>query len=562
MDSIFFEISAILIVATLCATVAKFFRQPMIPAYILAGVILGPSVLNVIRSGELLDVLSTFGIAFLLFLVGIELDLRKFFNTGKVAILVGCIQMGVAVGLGYLVTRLLGFPPIPSLLLAIALGFSSTIVVLKLLGERKELDTLYGQLVIGLLLTQDFMAILVLIFFGIFSGSASGTALVSAVGIAILKIFCLFLAALLSSRFLLRYIFTYFARSSELLFLGSICWCLVFSVLALQLGFSVEVGALLAGISLSFLPYSIEIAHRITSLRDFFLPLFFAILGGELIFSTNAHILLPTIILSLFVLIVSSVVVTGALLLFGYRSHTSFQAGFAIGQVSEFSFILINLAYLSGIVEHEFVSLIALIGLITVTISTYMIEYSDQLYVVARPLLKKFQRRKHALRLEHIPEKLQHHVVLCGHHMMGHRARTLIEELQKPVMVIDTNPDVIRHLQQEQIPHIYGSMGDDEVLEKAALQHADLIISTVRTRRDTLALLKYARAHKVRAKIFVTAFHIDDALEFYHYGASFVILPTSISADYLSTIVSGNVTKRRKQHIAELKKLHKIQFAL
>lgn len=561
MEDAFLDISLILIAGTLCATVAKVLRQPMIPAYIIAGVLLGPSVLNVIHSGELLESLSTFGIAFLLFLVGIELDLRKFLKMGRIGIVLGFAQMSFAIGVGYILIVLLGFNSIESLFLAIALGFSSTILVLKLLSERKELDTLYGQIVIGLMLTQDFIAVLILIFFNVFVNADGGSAaLVTSIIITLCKGVGLFAIALLTSKYVLTHVFRYFARSSELLFLGSICWCLVFAMLSIQLGFSIEVGSLLAGISLSILPYSIEIGHRIRSLRDFFLPIFFAVLGGQLIFAGGTSIILPTVLLSLFVLFGSSVIVTLLLLAFGYRSRTSFQVGMAIGQVSEFSFVFVSLGYAAGTISHEIVSLVALIGLITMTVSSYTIEYGDALYALVRPTLKKLQRNEQHLALEHIPEILSHHVILIGHHTMGYKIRQVMAELKRQCIVVDHNPEVIHKLKAEGIPHVYGTTGDEEVLERAGIREADYIISTVPTRDEVIRLLDFAEEQQLHAKVVAIAFDVHTALEYYQHGAAFVLHPTLISADYLEELLLKHVPVTvRKKHIAELKHLESIQ---
>lgn len=560
-QQIFFEISLILITATAFATVAKFFKQPMIPAYILAGVILGPSVFHVLKSEDLLHTLSTFGIAFLLFLVGIELDIRKFLKTSRIAVVIGLLQMILSTGIGYLILISLGFSSAPAFFLSVALGFSSTIVALKVLGEKKELDTLYGQIVIGILLTQDFIAVLFLILFNVFSGNAGGEhTLVYDIGLTILKGIGLFSVAFLAARYILTHLFTSFARSSELLFLGAICWCLVFSILAHQLGFSIEVGSLLAGVSLSSLPYSVEIGYRIRSLRDFFLPIFFAILGSQLIFSDVASELLPTAILSVLVMLVSPIVVMTLLLAFGYRSRTSFQAGNAIGQVSEFSFIVVSLGYTSGIIERNIVSMIALIGLITMTVSVYMMQYDERLYQLFRPLLKKLERKSARHRMESIPDQLNDHVVLFGHHVMGYKARRILHELKLPMIVVDHNPDVIQSLVKAKIPHLYGSIGDEEILEKVRLEHAAYIISTVPKKTGTLALLQYVKRHNIKAPAIVTAFTTHDALQFYANGAAYVIFPQSISADELEDIVTESITRRRKNHIKELEHLKDIEL--
>ncbi len=561
MEAIFFEISVVLITGTVFATIAKLLRQPMIPAYILAGVFLGPPALNILQRGELLEVLSTFGIAFLLFLVGMELDLRNFLKIGRVAITIGIVQMAFALGAGFLVNQLLGFDVITSFFLAAALGFSSTIVVLKLLGERKELDTLFGQIVIGLMLTQDFIAVMFLIFFEVFVHSEGGGGLGLTVLFTLIKGAFLFALAFLASRYILRPIFKYFARSPELLFLGAISWCLVFAMLSLGLGFSIEVGALLAGVSLSFLPYTVEISGRVKSLRDFFLPIFFAVLGAQLVFSAGQAVVLPTVALSSLVLFGSPILVIGTLLWFGYTSRTSFQAGMAIGQVSEFSFILISLVYVSGMVSQDIVGLVALIGLVTMTVSTYMIEYNDPLYAWFQPILKKLERKSTSRRLDTVDKPLKNHIVLIGHHTMGFKARLSIERLKQEYVVVDYNPDVIQDLQDTGINAIYGSQSDPEVLEKAYLSDASMVISTVPDRTTTTALLSYAKHAKVKA--IVTAFDTDDAIQLYKHGASFVIYPTELSGDFLQELLQTKTQLGRKKtaHLKELKLLKKLHRA-
>lgn len=560
METIFFEISIVLIVGTLFATIAKFLRQPSIPAYILAGVLLGPPVFNVIRTGELLETLSTFGIAFLLFLVGIQLDLRKFLKTSRVAIIVGVVQMVFAVGVGYVLVTALGFSSATAFFLSVALGFSSTIVVMKLLGERRELDSLFGQLVIGVMLTQDFIAVLFLILFGVFTESSTGVQLASEVIFALVKGAFLFTMALLFSRYVLAHVFKYFARSAELLFLGAISWNLIFAMLSIWLGFSIEVGSLLAGVSLSFLPYSIEISNRIASLRDFFLPIFFAVLGGQLIFSAAESVVVPALVLSAFVLFASPVLVVLLLLMFGYGSRTSFQTGVSIGQVSEFSFVLVSLGLASGVIEQYVVGLVALIGLVTMTLSTYMIEYTEQMYIFFRPFLKRFER-KGILRDDLSVEALKDHVVLFGHHTMGYKARRIMQRRKMPIMVIDHNPSVIEQLKDEGIPHLYGSITDGEVLEHARLADAQMIISTIPDKRSTLHLLEYLKRNKITTPTVVTAFHLDDALHLYERGASYVLYPTSLSADYFGDLLDRSLTKKRDSHIKELKKLQQLNLA-
>lgn len=378
------------------------------------------------------------------------------------------------------------------------------------------------------------------------------------IALTILKGGGLVIFALGSAKYILSHVFRYFARSPELLFLGSISWCLVFAIIAHLLGFSIEVGSLLAGISLSFVPYSIEIASRIKSLRDFFLPIFFAILGGQLLFSGGSSVLVPTIVLSLLVLLGSPILVSGMLLAFGYRARTSFLAGNSVGQVSEFSFILVSLGLSAGVIEQNTVSLVALIGLVTMTLSTYMIEYSSPLYAFFKPLLKKFERKNpHA---EDVAADLKKHVILFGYHTMGSKIRSILEKQNLPYIIVDQNPNVIERLAKEGIPNVYGSLDDEEVLEKVHLHTAKMVISTAPTRSGTLSMLQYIQDKEIKAKVIVLAFNVHDVERFYAAGADYVLYPTLQSAAYVEELLGGRLKQKRENHLKEIRTIAQNQL--
>lgn len=507
--------------------------------------------------------MAKFGIAFLLFLVGIELDARKLFRVGKIAILSGILQMLFTVIFGYAIVRFFGFSSLSALLLAFAMGFSSTIIGLKLIEEKKELDTLYGQIVIGIMLTQDFIAVLLLLFFDVLIGTHAGSDASTLVNIVIItaKTISLFSLAFLFSKFILKHIFAYLAKSAELLFLGSVCWCLIFSSFAISLGFSIEVGALLAGVSLAFLPYSHEISYRIKSLRDFFLPIFFAVLGGQLVFNHNGAFLLPAITLSVLVLFISPLIVISFLLKMGYRARTGFQAGITISQVSEFSFILMALAFSKGVIKHELVSLVALIGLITMTISTYMFEYSDKLYAPIRKFLKHFEKNTQENGFEELSKILKQHIIVIGFNAMGHGIYEALKKTRRRVVVVDNNPAIIKILQNKKIPNMYGSMNDDEVLEKMRINEARALFSTARSVEDTVEILEYCKNHKIKIKIIVTALTVEDALRYYELGAYYVIVPPLASAGFAPEILKYN-QKTIKAHHEDLKYIKRLNAHL
>jgi hypothetical protein len=258
----------------------------------------------------------------------------------------------------------------------------------------------------------------------------------------------------------------------------------------------------------------------------------------------------------LFVLLVSPLLVTGLMLWRGYRARTSFQAGMIIGQISEFSFIVVGLGFSTGVIGQNIVSLVALIGLITMTLSTYMVEYFEPIYQFVRPLLKRLERKKLVVGEQGIIEQMKDHVVIFGYHTMGRRAREIVQRLNKPVLVVDHNPDVIEQLAKEGVPHLYGNLNDTEILEAARIGDAAYVISTVPNAVVVRGLLDYLKNNRVAAKTIVTAFHVEDALDFYERGASFVLYPTLVSAHFLEHLIDRDIKQQRLTHISELQTLN------
>src|SRR3989339_616412 len=375
LERLFLDISAIVVVATLLGLLARWLKQPLILGYVLAGIILGPSLFGFISEPQVIGVLSSFGIAFLLFLVGLELDLSKLKVIGRPSLLLGFGQVLFTAVVGFGIIRFFGFDSLPAIYIAIALTFSSTIIVVKLLSERQALESLYGRLAIGMLLMQDFIAIFALI---ILSGFAGGQVPTTAeLAFILLKGAGLIMLALLSGRFILPHLFMKLARSSELLLLSSIAWCFGFALVAVVGGFSLEIGAFLAGLALARLPYHLEIVGRVRSLRDFFITIFFVLLGSQLLFANLTAMAWPFIILSLFVLVGNPLIVMVIMGLMGYTKRTGFLVGLTVAQISEFSLILMHLGYRLGHVNTSEVALVTLIGITTITLSSYLITYGD-----------------------------------------------------------------------------------------------------------------------------------------------------------------------------------------
>jgi len=533
----------------------RWLKQPLILGYVLAGIILGPALLGLIYEPEVIRVLSTFGIAFLLFLVGLELDWAKLKVIGRPSLLLGFGQVLFTACFGYGLIKLFGFATLPALYIAIALTFSSTIIVVKLLSERQALESLYGRLAVGMLLIQDFIAIFALILLSGFAGGAVPSP--AELTFILLKGAGLILLALLSGRYLLPPLFMKLAHSSEMLLLSSIAWCFGFSLISIIGGFSIEIGAFLAGLALARLPYHLEIVGRVRSLRDFFITIFFVLLGSQLLFANLASLTLPFILLSLFVLIGNPLIVMIIMGLMGYTKRTGFLVGLTVAQISEFSLILMHLGYRLGHVTAQEVALVTLIGITTITLSSYLITYGDNIYRWLAPYLKIFERK---IITEHASEEFQlaNHAVIIGCDRLGEKLVDAVQELNLPLLVIDFDPETVARLRLRGVRCIYGDMSDPEIYDRAQLSLAKIIISTVPDLNSNRLLLQEAKRRGLTAPVYVTADTWLDTRSLYAAGADYVVFPHYLSGEYMSALLRQLADKpeairqQRAKHLSEL----------
>lgn len=555
-ERLFLDISAIVVMATVLGLLARWLKQPLILGYVLAGVILGPAVLGFIAEPQVIEVLSTFGIAFLLFLVGLELDLNKLKVIGQPSLILGFGQVAFTAAIGFIIVRAFGLNVVPAAYVAVALTFSSTIIVVKLLSERQAIESLYGRLAIGMLLVQDFIAIFALILLSGFTGtSIPSTAELTFI---LLKGAGLIMLALLSGRYLLPHLFLRLARSSELLLLSSIAWCFIFGLIAVIGGFSLEIGAFLAGLALARLPYHLEIVGRVKSLRDFFITIFFVVLGSQLIFSTAASLMVPFVVLSLFVLIGNPLIVMLLMKYMGYTKRTGFLVGLTVAQISEFSLILVNLGWRLGHVGTTEVALVTLVGITTITLSSYLITYGDTIYRWLAPYLNIFER-KTVREKQDLPNELSGHIVIFGCDRLGEKLVHSIMKLNWPLLVIDFDPETVLRLKKHNIPCIYGDMADPDLYDQAHLNNAKLIISTVPDLADNQLLMQDAKKRGVSAPIYVTADTWHDTQTLYKNGADYVVFPHYLSGEHMSELLQDltqnpqAIATQREQHLADLK---------
>lgn len=537
ISSLFSEISIVLVLATALAIVMMFFRQSGILAYILTGIIIGPLGYLAFDSKETLEVMSKIGITLLLFLVGLEMNPSGLKQIGKYAALIGIGQVIFTAVVGYFIAALLGFSSMTSVFASLALTFSSTIIVVKLLSEKKDLGSLYGKIVIGVLLAQDFIALLALIFLAGYSQSGGVFNAYDILAIFV-KGGALFLALILIGKNILPKLFGFVAKSQELLFLASIAFAMgVASLFASRfIGLSLEIGGFLAGIALSYSSEHYQIHSRIRPVRDLFIVMFFIILGSTLALKESVDILIPVIVFSLFVLIGNPLIVMVIMGLLGYKRRTSFMSGLAIAQVSEFSFVLMQFGKNAGQVDERALTIITLVGIVTITVSSYFILGSNWLYKHLSGVLRIFEREKTIEKI--LPHKeMAGHIILVGAHRLG---RHLLSVLPKENMeIVDFNPDIVKKLEAENYNIIYGDISDEEIQDSVNLLKAKLVISTIPDINDNLSILNRIKEGKLPStpKVILTADNEWQAKMLYDEGADYVILPHFIGAKQIAHMI-------------------------
>lgn len=550
MISLFVELGTVLIVASLLALLFHRIKQPLILAYLIAGVIFVQFYTGDL-SADIFQSFAQIGIAFLLFLVGLNMDIRVFREVGKTSLLTGIGQVLFTTFIGYFLVLWLGFSAMTAFYVSLALAFSSTIIIIKLLTDKNDLEALYGKIAIGFLLVQDLIVILLLIFIVAWdAGNLSAANIVVIFGKGAL----LFILAVIFHHAFKRFIGT-IGRSQELLFLVTISWCFFLSMMAQWFGFSIEIGAFIAGVTLASLPFKLDIVNKIKPLRDFFLILFFVVLGTQLSIGVLQEMLWPAIILSLFVLIGNPLIVMILMGLLGYKSRNSFLAGLTVAQISEFSLILITLGVGLGHIAEEILGLVTLVGIITIAASAYMITFGNQLYDWLAPYLKVFERKKlYEKKLTLHTKKKKYSIVLVGYHSIGYN---ILERLRKKKMrfiVVDYNPTVIKNLMKKKIPCLYGDVADHEVLREIKQFKPKMIISTIHLFEDNIHLVDYFKKYNKKILIYGTGKSVDEALELYEHGANYVIVPHLLGGERVADLLKHTLKSKRQLH--HVKKKH------
>jgi Kef-type K+ transport system membrane component KefB len=555
-ESVLVDIGVAIVAATVLAYVARLLRQPLLLAYIVAGVLIGPAVLGWVHD-ELIGELAELGLAFLMFIVGLEIDLKKLVSSGRIGALVGVVQVVLCSLLALGGVLLLGLNGLPALYLGVASAFSSTMIVVKLLADKSELDTVDGRLTLGILLMQDVLAIVVLAL----QPNLQEPSLLP-IGVSLLSGLGLVGGALLVARFVLPTLFQWAAKSPEIVLVSAISWCLIVGYLAVLADFSIAMGALIAGVTLSAFPYSLDVVAKIRTLRDFFVTLFFVALGMQLNVG-SADLVTVAVVLSL-VVVVSRFLTVGPLLYFlGYGARVGTLCSLALAQSGEFALVIVALGVSLGHVGRDVASIMALTLVITSTLSTYMIMVNHALAGRAADWLKRMGLPERAVVDAAVgPEPVGPAIVMVGFHRV---ASSLLYQTQcsangYEVLVVDFSPEVYRALRTLQVPIVYGDISHLDTLEHAGVERAAVVVSTVSEDflrgTDNMKLLKQVRHLNPQARIVVSAETLERAREMYDAGADYVVLPRLETARaffaVLEAIERGELDDLRAAALADL----------
>lgn len=549
MDSVFIDTSIILGIAIGVAFLVQLFKQPMIISYIITGLIVGPLFLNLINdSQEFFNVFAELGVILLLFLVGLSLNIDYLRKIGKVAAVTGIGQVIFTSIIGFGVLLLLGFAKSASAFLAVSITFSSTIIIMKLLTDKQEASSVYGRYTIGLMLVQDIIAILIMILLPSLTGEKS---LLFSMLSLIAKSSALFFAVYLLTRAILPKFLDNAAKSGEFLLIFSLAWCFALAGLAEMAGLTLEVGAIIAGLSLGSSPYQAEISSRIKPLRDFFIALFFIILGSEMKIGNLQASLWPGLILSLFILVGNPLILYLLFRAMKFTRRNSFLAGLTAAQVSEFGFVLLFLGQKMGYFGDELLPVFTLVALSTIFISTYLITHSSRIYDLIAPYLNKFGKDDYQC-----PDDVceRYDVIVFGYHRLGWKICQSLADMKASFAVVDFDPAAVKKLADRKIPHFFGDATEVEFLDELPFRQAKIVISTIPDADGQLTLIKHVRKVNRKALIIGNLAHVRFINTLYEAGADYVMMPHLVSGQWISEVLKKQAWNRRT-----FKKLYNMQ---
>jgi Kef-type K+ transport system membrane component KefB len=549
---LFTQISLVVVLGAVVASIMRLLKQPLIIGHIITGILAGPTLFNFIHDEKGFEFLSTLGVALLLFIVGLELSTKIISRLGKVVFATTITQIGLVTVAGAVAARILHFGRLESVIIGLCLAMSSTIIIVTLLHDKRETTRLYAQIAIGVLLLQDIVATLGKI---VLSAKAEGGSVLTLgllVGRGILVIVLLYLL----SKYVLPKLVRVMLSSKELLFVFSLGWALGIATLFAKIGFSVEVGALFAGVSMAGLSTSREMSSRLRPLRDFFIIIFLVNLGHTLVPGQIKGMVVPALVFSIIVFIVKPLIVLITLGIMGYTKRASFKTAITLSQISEFSLVFVVACVHGNFARPEVQAVIGLTALITFAGSAYLIKYDDELFTVLEKHLRLFERK--VTKLEQKGSMQHYPVVLFGYRKGGAEFIRTFRAMKRKFVVVDYDPDAVELIERQHVNFLYGDATDVELIEELNLDTSKLVVSTISDFGTNEFLASWLKANNPTAVFVASAETAYQAAHLYSEGAAYVMMPHFIGSEKISTFIKrtgfkkSEFTKFREKHLRYL----------
>ncbi len=535
----FVDLIQILGVATIAAVAATVLRQPIVVAFIFVGLIVGPAGIALVPAdSEFVDLFGRVGIALLLFVVGLKLDPALIRTAGFVAVVSGLGQVIITTVVGFLITLVFGVDLLAAFYISLALTFSSTVIIVKVLSDRREIDSLHGRIALGILIVQDIVVIVALTILSGLAGAEGSEGTLEQLGLSLLRGTALLVGMIIVARFIFPIIEPRLITTPEVLVLGGIAWAVLMAAGATWAGFSPEMGAFVAGVVLATKRPRQLVAARLTTVRDFLLLFFFVSLGVHLHLSDLQSQLLPAIGLSLFVLVGNPLIVMAIAIAMGFRARTGLVAGMALAQISEFSFILMALGLDLGHVDESHLALVTLVGLITFAASTYMITYANQIYRFLQPVMNRIERPVSHREDEILDEADQPvEVLVFGTGRLGTVILSRLREIGVEAMGVDFDPVAVRRLQDLGFHMRFADVEAPEFLQGLPLSSARIAVSTIRAPDIEVGLLEALRENNFSRPVLLTSQSAATAHRLEDLGATLVLLPFEAAGERASEMI-------------------------
>ncbi len=533
------DFAVIVVVATVLALLAHRLRQPTVVAYIVAGLLLGPAALGVVTPGEVTETMAELGLAFLLFLLGIKMRIEDVRHVIEPVVKISIPQMAFVAATGGVTSYVLGFTVWESVIIGLAVMYSSTAVVVKMLTDKDEATTLPGKIDVGVLLVQD---IVVVILLALLAAGVPDGAVEVAVNLATILVFVAVIgvAALASSRYLLPRVFRRIADDEYVFLVISISWAFLFVLLSIEMNLSIEMGAFLAGIAIAQLPYSRELQDRVTPLTDLFMLIFFASVGLQLGADDLFAYWWQAVVASLVLMPAKFAVFFYLIDWQNFDVETTFIGSVNMVQVSEFGLVVGAAAVAGGFIDDAVLGFLTVIALVTMSVSVYFVRYNHELYSLLEPRLQRWEtgeeRRKEAT--EH-----RGHAVVVGYDDVTFAALPVLHERYGDVVVIDRKVEHVEALEETPYTAVYGDFRHGKVRKEAGFDDAEFVLSSSVEADVNEALLAAAPS---TATVFVEAEWLEDAHRLYEAGADFVVMATHLAGERIAGYLESYFTDRER----------------